>query len=297
MRRAAVLAASLIAVLGVPAFALGVPSAATANSQTYQDATGEDPAGPDITTIAVSNDDAGVVTFQVTIANRPALTPDMVVLVFLDTTEGAGDGDTLGADYALQLVPEGAALFKWDGSEYTADTPQRTLSGSYASGVATFKVAAVELGGAKTLRFLVLAVTGIVEGPQGPDFSNARRDLAPTRIGGLAGLYTYEVDTTLVLRAAGFTTSPARARAGGRFSAALAATRNDTQGLVRAGTVTCRARIGTAAVRAVQSRVRNGVATCVWALPANASGKTIRGTVTLVVDGARLSRAFSARVA
>src|SRR6185503_9928108 len=104
--RLAILLALSALLVGVPA-ALGGSSHATANSQTFNDSVGEDPNAPDITSIAVSNDDAGLITFQVNISNRPALTPDMFVLVFLDTDQNAstGDPDSLGADYAIDLEP------------------------------------------------------------------------------------------------------------------------------------------------------------------------------------------------
>lgn len=297
MRSLAVLVGALIALLTLPALALGDTARVAANSQTYQDVTGEDPAGPDITTTVVSNDDAGAITFQIAIPNRPSFTADMLLLMFLDTVPGAGDADSLGADYAIQLVPEGAALFKWNGSDFRADTPQRTLTTSYAAG-ATIGISAAELGAPKTINFLIIAISGIVVGANGEeDFSNIRRDIAPTGgFGGGATTWSYEVRTVLALTEAGFTTSPSPARAGAPFSAAVAATRNDTQGLVRSGTVTCQARIGSTRAALRGSRVQNGVATCSWAIPKTAKGKTIRGTVTLTVDGARLTRSFSARI-
>ena len=104
--RLAILLALSALLVGVPA-ALGGSSHATANSQTFNDSVGEDPNAPDITSIAVSNDDAGLITFQVNISNRPALTPDMLLLMFLDTDNNAatGDPDSLGADYAIDLEP------------------------------------------------------------------------------------------------------------------------------------------------------------------------------------------------
>ena len=69
-----VLAATVVA---MPTSALAKSARARANSQTFTDSTGEDPNAPDITTIALSNDDAGLVTFKINISNRPALTADM----------------------------------------------------------------------------------------------------------------------------------------------------------------------------------------------------------------------------
>ena len=73
--------------------ALGGAARTTANSATFADSSGEDANAPDITSIAVSNDDAGMITFKINISNRPALTPDMTVLLFLDTDQNATTGD------------------------------------------------------------------------------------------------------------------------------------------------------------------------------------------------------------
>ena len=61
--------AALVVALPTAAGALpkgkSTPVTAAANSVTYNDSTGEDPAAPDITTIVVTNDDAGTITFQI----------------------------------------------------------------------------------------------------------------------------------------------------------------------------------------------------------------------------------------
>jgi hypothetical protein len=41
--------------------------------------------------------------------------------------------------------------------------------------------------------------------------------------------------------------------------------------------------------------VTNGVATCVWRIPKTAKGRTMRGNITLTVQGVRVTRPFSAR--
>ena len=58
-------------VVAMPTSALAKSARAKANSQTFTDSTGEDPNAPDITTIVVSNDDAGLITFKINISNRP----------------------------------------------------------------------------------------------------------------------------------------------------------------------------------------------------------------------------------
>ena len=100
------LAALFVVLAATPAIALGSSTRALANSASYPDSIGEDALAPDITGTTITNDDSGNLAFQIAISNRPALTPDMVVLVFLDTDQNTATGDpqSFGADYAIQLV-------------------------------------------------------------------------------------------------------------------------------------------------------------------------------------------------
>src|SRR5437870_2602550 len=58
------------AAAGAGTFGTSSPARPSSNSATFQDSTGEDALAPDITTIVVSNDDAGMVSFRVNIPNR-----------------------------------------------------------------------------------------------------------------------------------------------------------------------------------------------------------------------------------
>jgi hypothetical protein len=42
--------------------------------------------------------------------------------------------------------------------------------------------------------------------------------------------------------------------------------------------------------------VQGGAVVCTWLIPANAKGRTFRGSVTVVFEGLRASRSFSARI-
>jgi hypothetical protein len=289
-RRAVALTVAALTLVVAPTVALG---GAAANSQTFTDSTGEDPAAPDIQSIAVSNDDAGLISFQLSTPNRPALNADMLFLIFIDTIPNAGDPDSLGADWALQLVPEGVALFKWDGQDYPFVSSQ-SVGYTYGPTGPTLRVSAVDLGKPKTLNFVALAISGIAVDASGDaDFTNAHADIAPDAG---RGVYAYEVKTTLVLTVVKATMSPKVARSGAAFSATFAATRNDTGGPVPEGTVTCRAKIAGRPVAAKSRRVSNGVAACVWSIPASAKGKRITGTISLTVEGATVTRPFSSRI-
>jgi hypothetical protein len=281
-------------VVGVPV-ALGGSTHAAANSQTFTDSVGEDASAPDITSVAVSNDDAGNITFTVNISNRPELTPDMFLLIFLDTDRNAGTGDPdgLGAEYVIQLVPGAVDLFQWNGTDYVLAPAQTSLTFVYGSAGATIHVSAAELNKAKGFNFGTIAVSGVtVDAAGNPNFDNIHRDLAPDPG---HGFWSYQVLTKLVLTVTAFTTSPKPAKAGRTFSVSLAATQNDTGGPVESGTVACAASLAGKRVVAVRHVVANGVASCVWRIPKTAKGRLIRGTITLTVQGTRVTRPFSAR--
>ena len=290
---------TLAALVGVcaalPVGAFGSASRTGANSQTFTDSTGEDPNAADITSVAVSNTDAGLITFKINISNRPAFTPDMAIGLFLNTDNNTATGDTdlLGAEYLVELDPGSVVLGKWNGSDYDVTTPQASLTYSYDTTGATIRVSQADLGGTKVLGFVAETITGITTDASGnPDVTNAHRDFAPDPG---HGLFTYNVLTKMVLTRTAFTTAPVPARAGGRFSASLAATENDTNGPVAGATVTCTATVGGKRLPATHS-LANGVASCFWKLPKTAKGKTLLGTITVAKQGATLSKSFATKV-
>jgi hypothetical protein len=294
--RLAIVVALGALLVAVPTAAFGDSSRHAANSVTFPDSTGEDASAPDVTAIVVSNDDAGMLTLQINISNRPALTPDMFMLIFLDTDQNPATGDTnsLGAEYAIQLDPGGVGLFKWNGSDYVAATSQASLTYSYATTGATIRVSAADLGKPKAFKFGALVASGVTTNAAGePDFANIHVDAAPD-MG--HGLFTYQVLTRLILTVTGFTVSPKPARAGRPVSMSLAANENDTAGPVQRGTATCAATIAFKRTVAVSHVVANGVASCVWRIPKTAKGKVFRGTITLTVQGAQVTRSFSSRI-
>ena len=281
--------------VGAPV-ALGGSSRAASNSKTFNDSVGEDARAPDITSIAVSNDDTGLITFQVNIPNRPTLTPDMFMLIFLDTDQKptTGAADYSGAEYAIDLEPGSVNLYKWDGSNFVSAPSQTSLTYAFSSG-ATIHISAADLGKTKGINFWVVAGSGVTLDASGNPVAdpNLPRDWAPD-LG--HGTYAYQVLTKLVLTVTAFTTSPKPAKAGRPFSVSLAATENDTAGPVQLGTVACAATLAGKRVVALRHVVANGVASCVWRTPATAKGQTIRGTITLTVQGTRITRPFSARL-
>jgi hypothetical protein len=296
------LAAVLIALFTLTPTGGASPARTAANRVTFEDSTGEDAQGPDITTVVLSNDDRGTLTWVINGPNRPTLTGDMAfdILINSDSNSSTGDPQLFGADYELIVIgpiagPAEAALFRWNGTDWTAQgVPQSSLLFGHANGAMTIRINASDLGNARRLQFLVLVLTGIVLTPDGElDAENARFDLAPDPG---RGMYSFDVRITpprLVVRS--FGVRPATPRAGRPLSAFVTFARSDGTPPT-AASVTCRATLGGRALSAGGSSVTGGRATCRWALPASARGQTIRGTVTVRSGGLRASRSFTRRV-
>jgi hypothetical protein len=287
-----------VAVVALPAAASGAlsgPAAPAANSTTYQDSVGEDPAAPDITTIVASNDDAGTITFRINVPNRQQLTQDLVTILDIDSdaNQATGDPDNFGADFILQYILGEAILFKWNGSDYALSATQSSLTSSWSSGP-TFKINASDLNNTRRFAFDALVVSGVVfdQNTGAIDCSNCKRDFSP-----LIGLYPYELQITkptLVVKS--MKPTPAKPVAGRPFTLRLVAARSDTGAAVQNGRVTCVGRLGSARLKAQVQRVQGGAATCTWNLPATAKGKTFRGSVSVAFEGLKASQSYAGKV-
>jgi uncharacterized membrane protein len=294
-----------VVVVALPTAASGAlsapaaPAGVAANTMTYQDSSGENAAAPDITTLTVSNTDAGVVQLRVAIPNRAQLSQDMLLLLFVDSDANpqTGDPTELGADYVIEIFGGEAALFRWDGSDFTrraGDPPATSLIFAYQNGAVTVTISAAELGNTKKFGFSFIAVSGIVIDPttNDLDFTNAVADIAPAAG---AGLYQYEVritPPTLVVRRV----NAGRPTAGKPFTLRMRTVRSDTGATVQNGRVTCVGRVGNARLRARVQRVIGGWVTCTWNLPPNSKGKRFRGSVSIAFEGLRASESFASRI-
>jgi hypothetical protein len=290
-----------LAVVAVPIFASGAlakpgaPATVAANSTTYNDSVGEDPAAPDITTIVASNDDAATISIKINIPNRAQYAADIAIVMFLDSdaNQSTGDPESLGADYIIELIQGEILLFKWDGSDFTVSATQASLSYAWASGP-TIRVNASDLSNTRKLLFDVTAVSGLVfDSTTGAiDCTNCKRDFAPT-----IGFYQYNVvvqKPTLVVRS--LKPTPAKPAAGKPFTLKLVAARSDTGAVVQNGRVTCVGRVGSVRLKAQVQRVQGGAATCTWSIPANAKGKSFRGSVAVSFEGLKAAQSYTGKV-
>jgi len=264
------------------AAALALAAAQVAHADAYTDASGDSKTAPDITAVTAVHDAAGTLTFTVR-TSHAELGPDSLVDIALDTDQNSDTGGS-GVEYLFLIGSSGWDFLRWDGTRFVP-AGASSASGSYANGVATFKVSKADLGGVARFTFWAdsfqLDSSGNV----------IAQDTAPE--GTNAYLYTFAKPLTLV--AASPTAVPAKPAAGKAFTVGTRVTRGDNGAALGTAVVTCTARIGTAPLRAT-GRLRNGVAVCAMKLPVKAKGKVVRVTITVRFRGVSATKRFSARV-
>ena len=291
--RPALLLAIVVAVVALPTAASSAPGAGSANSQTFTDSTGENPAAPDITTIVVSNDDAGTITFRVNTPNKPAYSRDVAVFMFLDSdsNQATGDPESLGADFLVQLFAGEIVLLRWDGTD-------------------------LRPGGEPVVALVLVAVGADDQGQRlRPEEHEAlqlrrhhrlgdhlrrddRRRELPAGVGGLRPRLGSD-PRLLQLLGADHTADARRTKRhadarppDGRQAVHDADGRRalgHRRGAPERPRDLRRSRGGCASTASV-ARVQGGAVVCTWLIPANAKGKTFRGSAIVVFEGLKATR-------
>lgn len=163
----------IVAGLGAVTALVVVGVAGAANSGVFADRAGDAALAPDITSIQVSNDDAGTITIQ-TAYGRGAVAPglpgeDLGVALDLDQNPDTGTvyyGTEVA--FALDFEPGGTTLkfARAAGSEFNPATPPQSLTGAIdpATGIVTFTVKAADLGLAPTSGFNLIGFSSSIAG-------------------------------------------------------------------------------------------------------------------------------------
>jgi hypothetical protein len=244
---------------------------------TFPDAAGD--GDPDITGVAVASNAAGGITFVTQIANRTELAENEFVFVLIDSDNNAATGEQPnGVDYMLQLDRTDAALFRWNGTAW-ADTQSRTVYGYVFKG---FRIGVMQSDLALTSNELHFWV----ETQAGEKF-----DEAPN---GEFLVYNLSANP-LRLRIMGAVALAKTVRVGKQFVVGMQTHRSDLDEVTSAGIVRCAAKVGKRAVK-VTAGFPEDVALCAGVAPKLAKGKTLNVTISLELDGARVSRTVPIKV-
>lgn len=234
-------------------------SAGAAGSQTFTDPTGDATTAPDITTVVVANDDNGVLTFTVTLANPALLSGENLIFIALNSdksTSTGSQGD--GVDYLIVLGSGGQVLARWAGTTF-----EPVSGGTLArTGATAFTIGRADLGNTTAFDFYLFSL--------GPNMSS---DDAPD--GSAIWSYALNLRPELESASAGF--RPAVPRAGKAFAVASVSLELGTGQNVRPTTYRCVARL---AGKTLRSTGR-----CRWLIPKNARGKRLVVTIVATYGG------------
>lgn len=280
---------------------------AASGSGSFTDPAGDSGIAPDITSVTVSNDDRGLLTFRVTIANRTALGPDDLIAVLIATDDPspyAGRGLD-GTNFAVVLDgANGASLHEWNGVDLDPINPRpRSVTAVFADGAATLTVQQEDLAPgfpdlSVPVQLQFYAVGLLFQGSQ-----IVAADRAPR-----SDLYPFRLAEPLRVIVTNF--APKKTvKAGKRLVVLMGAARGDTGRPIVSGEVRCRARLGNAALGGmggfVTVKLKSPIdgkpfdsrnAACNWHVPRNAKGKLIHGLMTVTESGVTNIRSFSTRV-
>jgi len=94
-----------------------------------------------------------------------------------------------------------------------------------------------------------------------------------------------------------FATKPSPPSRGRLFVARLSVRRTDTGARLRAGEVSCAARLAGRRLALYAAGFRGMYAECTWRIPSSAKGKLLTGAVGVSARGLRSARSFRSRVA
>jgi hypothetical protein len=274
---------------------------ARSNSEAFTDPTGDSGNAPDVTSVVVSNDDAGTIYFRVSVANRSTLGADDLLAVTIDTDANAASGSN-DFDFVLSFVSGHAGLVAWNGSAFTAASAP-SLSGSYAASVLTVAINRSELNNTGGFYFGIAASGdgGATTGDVAPDNSlwHYQLSIGPPAAPSSTTTAT-QTNPGPSHNSPGLTATSlyvSKARAGQAFLVRLVVRRSDNQQPLNAGTVTCSATLASKPLRpAAKTGPRGGISTCLWRLPTNAHGKQLTGTITDTLDAVTVRRTFSRTV-
>jgi hypothetical protein len=284
----------LVAVLTVGvSSARGAHTATLANSVTFQDSTGEDPNSLDIGTVTVSNDDTGLVTFDVKFVNGSLnwSIHEFYVVMDTDRDESTGSPDTGGGDYVIAAWGP-SVLLKWNGVDFDFAPSMKTLVTMVQPNGMIVRIHPSELGDVKGFDFYVKTYR-----PSASDPEDQWSDWAPDwdKWG-----YDIKLYVAPVLSATAVKCTPDPPRAGKAMIArtTVSVTRGGTQeSLGTTATVKATATIaGKKVVGKVMPGYGSGKVAVKWVIPKAAKGKTMRGTITVTLEKVSVTKTFAGRI-
>jgi hypothetical protein len=252
--------------------ALVFTGAASADT-TFTDATGEDAAAADLSTVVVSNDPAAH-TFKIAaqVANMPTLETNAGVVIAFDSDRNASTGQS-GLDYLFAVDSGGWSFNRWDGTQW-ADVPAvNNVAVNYANGLLTAVFHESDIAAVQAFTFVVVTA-------RGTDPANPTLDTA--------GPWTYTLATLPVAKPATVRSSSvtvlAPPRAGARFRIGPFAVNLSDGTSINATGEKCTATLGGVRLKGA------GAGGCTFTLPKTATKKRLAVRVSGAYGGSTISK-------
>jgi hypothetical protein len=268
--------------MAIVAFGVAV-AMTTAGSQAapvpaeFIDPTGDAGAGPDITNVTVSADDAGLITFRIAMPNRPTLGPAHETHIYIDSDQSMATSFSSGADLLLWSDATGFGMVRWNGSTFADPTRPGSLTFGYSDGAASFTINRADLPPtADPLRFWI-GTTDNIDDP-------ANFDPAPE-----IGVFTYEFSEAVAIDSVVVPAPILHPRAGRVVSAHGVRLRLSTDEVVKPDRLTCTLKL---AGRTLPPMAGG----CKWRVPPSAAGKRGALVVTLSYGGETMTERYSLRI-
>lgn len=291
------LAGTLVAAVVAAGAAAGPTSAtfAAAGSATYTDSTGEDPRSLDIGSVTVSNDDRGLLRFELRFASRgyERSTDWVAVLIEVDRNRTTGDPGLQGAEWSLTFGDGTAELHAWKDADWVAAPSMTSVTSTILPSGLALTVSAAELGGVTAFDFFAATLAYETPESENPIGGDSAPDWGK-------GLWTYELALKPTLTASALTCRPDPPRAGKPMTARMTVTvRRGTTPIALGPTATVKA-VATLAGRKLVGTVAPsfpaGKVAVTWRVPKLAKGKVLRGSVAVTLEGVTVKRMFAERV-
>ncbi|HEY8030216.1 MAG TPA: hypothetical protein VIE38_11960 [Gaiellaceae bacterium] len=294
---------AIAAGIAVVALMVAVAPAGAGNPVTY---TATDPSpdtsgAPDITSVVISDNTAGLITIQLNFAPGTEQQSQDSFGVYIDSDQNPTTGDTsaAGTDYLVQWAggtDGGLGLYKWDGSSSYVFTDSSSLKGSFSGDSQYFVIAASELGITDGFNFNVAAAVG-------PDSSTSSQiDFIPED--GTNAHYSMQSKAQITLKLSDW--EDFVPEAGKTYATAIIATRSDTGAPLTAGaTITCTLKVGGRTVTGAShgfTSVRwykgglKKAAVCSWRLPTTSAGAKLTAKESVTLAGSTVSKVYTARI-
>ena len=151
------------------------PGAGASNSSAFADATADAAApAPDLTSVQVTNDDAGEVVFRISIPNRTALEDSDFVAVLIDADGKSGTGcarGTFGAEYALDVLARRYFFGRCARGQWSFAGKPASFRGLFSGLTLTLSANRRDLGGTSGFAFRI--------GAAGAGTTDSSYDFAP----------------------------------------------------------------------------------------------------------------------